>query len=135
MPVLDFCLRAEQEFDELWESDEDAAALIDALLIQLEEDPRLLDYLCEEDRYLQTRPSFEVKRFEHLWRRKYTIYILKITADDGGVVGHRVVYAHHPQRDIYYVLALMDREIDYDADKDFINRICADYDDYQIPRY
>src|SRR5690625_2808916 len=118
MAILQFCAKAEQELDELWGIDEDAAALIDALLIQLEEDSNLISYLCQEDRYLQVRPPFEVKRFNYLWRQKYTIYILKITADDGRAVQYRVIYAHHPQKDIYYVLALMNREIDYDADQE-----------------
>lgn len=111
------------------------AALIDVLLEQLEETPNLLDSLCIEKRYIDRRPSFQVKRFQELWRKKYTIYLLKIWPDDGPALGYRVLYAHHPQKNVYYILAIMDRDINYEFDHPLIQRVCDSYEKFGMPRY
>lgn len=135
MPLLEYVLDTEDELDALWDSDEDAAALIEELLWQFEDAPELLDELCRERRHVTHNPSFEVKRFKHMWNKGYTVYALKIWPDEGRAIQYRVLYAHHPQKDIYYVLTVMQRDIDYDADKHLINKIIAAYEEIGIPRH
>lgn len=135
MPSLEFSDDALDALEDLYDEDEVSAALIDVLLEELETQPALLDELCITGNRHQHNPPFEVKRLQELWRKCYTIYILKITSNDGIVISHRVIYAHHPQHDCYYVLALMKREINYEADTQFIDRICKLYEDYDIPRH
>ena len=135
MPALEYSQDALDELNNLYDEDEESAALIDVLLEELESQPKLLDELCRPGNRYQNDPPFEVKRFQEMWRNRYTIYILKIRCNNGSIIQHRVIYAHHPQRDCYYVLALMKREIDYEADATFIDRICRLYEDYDIPRY
>ncbi|UYO95008.1 type II toxin-antitoxin system RelE/ParE family toxin [Pollutimonas sp. M17] len=135
MPILEFEKEAEDELDALYEADADSAALIDAVIEQLEDSPKLLESLCIEGSHLNRKPSFEVKRFQELWRNKYTIYFLKITPEDGPAIGYRVLYGHHPQKDIYHILAIMAREINYESDHPLIQRICNAYENLGIPRY
>ncbi len=135
MPALEYSQDAQEKLDDLYDEDEDSAALIDVLFEELEQQPMLLNELCHPGNQYRNDPPFEIKRFQELWRNRYTIYILKIKRHDGTTIEHRVIYAHHPQRDCYYILDLMKREIDYEADAEFIKRICQLYEDYGIPRY
>lgn len=135
MASLEFTQDADDEMERLYTVDPDAVDLIDVLVEQLVETPGLLDSLCAEKRHVAHRPSFQVKRFQELWRKKYTIYILKIWPEDGPALGYRVLYAHHPQKNAYYVLAIMDRDINYEADPHLIQRLCDAYENLGIPRY
>lgn len=135
MPSLEYSRDALDALDKLYDEDEDSAALINVLLEELETQPKLLDELCRPGNRHLNEPPFEIKRFQEMWRNRYTVYILKIRRRDGSAIERRVIYAHHPQCDCYYVLALMKREIDYEADAEFIERICKLYEDYGIPRY
>lgn len=103
--------------------------------MQLEESPGLLDELCMEKRHVAHDPSFQVKRFKHMWNQGYTIYTLKVWPEYGREIHYRDLYAHHPQKDIYYILAVMQRDIDYESDKDFIGRLISEYENYSIPRH
>lgn len=135
MPSLIYALDAEDEIDALWDSDEDAAALIDELLCQFEEAPELLDELCRESRHVNHDPSFQVKRFKHMWHSGYTIYTLKIWPNEGQEIHYRILYAHHPQKDIYYVLTVMQRDVNYEADKELIHKLISAYEGFGIPRH
>lgn len=135
MASLIFALDAEDEIDALWDSDEDSAALIDELLCQLEERPELLDDLCRENRHVTNDPSFEVKRFRYMWNQGYTIYALKVWPGEGRAIDYRVLYAHHPQKDEYHVLTVMQREINYESDKELIDRLICACEEIGIPRH
>lgn len=135
MASLLYALDVEDEIDALWESDEDAAALVDELLCQFEERPDLLDELCRENRHVTHDPSFQVKRFKYMWTRGYTVYTLKIWPGEGRAIEYRILYAHHPQKDAYYVLTVMQRDIDYDADKELIDKLIAACEEIGIPRH
>lgn len=63
MAVLIIDPAAEDELDRLYESDEDAAALIDALLEQLGDDEGTLGEIFRPGHFFRYRPPFEVKRF------------------------------------------------------------------------
>lgn len=135
MPSIIYALDAEEELDSLWEFDEDSAALIEELLCQLEERPELLDELCREHRHVTHNPSFQVKRFQYMWKNGYTIYTLKVWPHDGQEIHYRILYAHHPQKEIYYILTVMQRDLDYEADKELIHRLISAYEDFGIPRH
>lgn len=135
MASLIFALDAEDEIDALWDSDEDSAALIEELLCQFEESPELLDELCRESRHVTHDPSFEVKRFRYMWKQGYTIYALKVWPGDGSAIDYRILYAHHPQKDEYHILTVMQREIDYESDKELIDRLICACEEIGIPRY
>lgn len=135
MAKLEYANEAEIELDALWDKDEDSAALIEELLCQFEETPELIDELCRTRRHVSHKPDFEVKKFQEVWNDGYTIYILKIWPKAGKEIPYRILYGHHPQKDIYYVLAVMAREVNYEADRELIKRICTAYENYGIPRY
>jgi len=68
MPTLDYSAEFETELEALYAEDEDSAALIDALLFELEEWPELLDELCIAQRHWAHKPTFEIKRFKEVWQ-------------------------------------------------------------------
>lgn len=135
MASLHYELNSEGEIDDIWDSDEDAGALIDELLCQFEENPSLLDELCVEHSHQTHDPSFQVKRFQHMWNKGYTMYTLKIWPDVGQAIKYRVLYAHHPQKDAYHILTVMPREINYDSDKELIAKLIEACEDIGIPRH
>lgn len=135
MASLHYELNSEDEIDSVWDCDENAGALIDELLCQFEESPGLLEELCVENRHLTHDPSFQVKRFQYMWNKGYTVYTLKIWPDYGQAIAYRVLYAHHPQKDAYHVLTVMPRDIDYDSDKELIAKLLAACEEIGIPRH
>lgn len=135
MAKLYYALCSEDELDALWESDEDSAALIEELLWQFEENEDLLDELCREKRHVLHVPDFEVKRFQYMWNSGYTIYILKIWPSSGREIHYRVLYAHHPQADSYHVLTVMQRDINYESDKELIDTLIAACEEIGIPTH
>lgn len=127
---------AERDLDAIAAIDEESVGLIDALLLDFEESTHLLDHLSDPDFYWGHDPQFQVERFAEMWHDGYTVYILKIYRPGSTKkIPYRVIYAHHPQRDIYYVLAAMKREQDYGSDHQLMDRIRQAYENYDCPRY
>lgn len=135
MAKLYYELASEDELDQLWLSDEGSAALIEELLWQFEENDDLLEFLCQEERHARHVPDFEVKRFQSMWRSGYTVYILKIWPEAGRAIHHRVLYAHHPQKNSYHVLKIMQRDLNYEADKELIYTLITACKEIGIPAY
>lgn len=135
MTKLIYTAKVESKLDKLWGHDSKSAALIEELLLQLEEWPEILYELCKESLYIDNNPSFQIKRFKYLWNKGYTVYILKVWPTYGEAIKYRILYAHDPQKDFYYILDLMQRDINYEADSSLIKNIIDEYERADIPRY
>lgn len=135
MPLLDYSAEAEEELDALYDKSADDAAIIDELLWQLEENEGLLDELCKAKRHVLHTPSFQVKQFEEVWKDGYNVFILKVWTSEGMSIPYRLIYGYHGQLDRYYVLTVMPREVDYERDQNFIDKVCRIYDRLGIPTY
>lgn len=135
MAVLIIDPAAEDELDRLYESDEDAAALIDALLEQLGDDEGTLGEIFRPGHFFRYRPPFEVKRFEEAQRRGKNILTMRVRDEAGTLLPYRVLFAHHAQIDSYYVLSVASREDAYDPSKPGFLDLLVRYDEHGIPTY
>lgn len=132
---LQLCKEAEDELDDLWNSDESAAATFEALLETLWEDTDLLEYLCVPNLHYTTAPPFEVKRYEEMQRRGYNIFTVKVQTDDGRWPPYRALIGFNAQTSTYYVLAVAHREISYERNDPLFTDVIQRYERAGIPTY
>lgn len=135
MADLFVCKDADADLDAIYEKDEDAGALIEVLLQEIDENNALVEELCRPRRHYLHKPPFEVKRYEEMWALGKNIFILKIHSEDGELLPYRVLYGFNAQRNSYHVLAAVDREIAYDNSDPLFNTILARYEQCGIPTY
>ncbi len=120
---------ARRDLDELWQRDEDAAALIEVLLEDLDGDQALLDSLTIHKYERKQDPRFEVSKWFEQWNQRRDLWRLRPFYEPGDGPPYRVIYAYVPARRQYAVLAIAPREFDYDASHPLARRIIADYGD------
>lgn len=135
MAALIIVPAADDELDAVYDVDEDAGALIDALLESLAEDQATLGSLFRPDRRFRHQPPFEVKAFAEAQRRGKNIFTLKIWDECGELLNYRVLYAYHGQCDTYYVLSVVSRDDAYDPTKPEFDELLDRYDECGIPTY
>lgn len=128
-------LSAKNDLDALWDLDEDSAAEIETALEEIANDPNLADRLSERKFRNIKNPSYDVDVFQELWQKGLNLYRLKFWYWDGGLLPYRVLYAHHPQANCFYVLAVVPRNFDYDINHPIVQRVRADYEQLGIPTY
>ena len=125
----------EEEIDRLYEVQPDLADAVEVLLESLYEDLDLLERLHSPDTYPLHTPFFEVKIFIEARDNGYNIYFLKFKdLDNHGIIGYRIFLGFNAQRDIYYALALTDRDHAYDTSHHAYRNLCARYEQYRIPK-
>ena len=123
--------------DELDLLDPTQPNLVDAaeqLVISLYEDLELLDHLHVPSTYPLHTPVFEVKRFEEATKLGYNVFILKFKDLDDFPTDHRIFLGFNAQLDIFYVLAITDRDYSYDANHPSFRDLGTRYDKYRLPR-
>lgn len=121
---------AQKDLDELWESDEDAAALIEATLDEIRGNEALLDALLEHDFGKRgDGASFHVNKWVQLWRQGKDLWRLKVWELENERKRWRIIYAYMPTESRYYVLGVAPREFDYDPNHPLSQRIMAAYED------
>lgn len=135
MTVVLFEEAAQNDLDALWETDEDAAALIFAIVEEFQDDPELGSTLVQHGYREITDPAYEVSKFWELWHQGLNLYRLKFWDEDGGAVPYRIIYAHHPPNDTIHILGIIPRKINYDTSHPTVRRICNDYERLGIPTY
>lgn len=124
------------EIDALFDIDEDAAAQFYALLEELENDPKMLERLFRPANHYRYAPPFEIKLFRDMQRMGKNIYIIKVrSVTDGSLLPYRLLLGYHSQIDTFYVLTLIEREIDYDLHDPTIVAALERYDGCGIPTY
>lgn len=125
----------EDEIDLLYEVQPDFADAVEVLLESLYEDLDLLERLHSPDTYPLHTPFFEVKIFIEARNNGYNIYFLKFKDLDGhGIIKYRIFLGFNAQRDIYYALALTDRNHAYDTSHSAYRDLCTRYEQYRIPK-
>ncbi len=135
MPQILLCKEADDELDELYDTDEDAAAMFDLLIEELSQDQRMLDRLCVPANHYKYAPPFDVGLFIEARKLGKNIYRVKVRRDDGSLVPWRMFLGFHAQKDTYYVLAVTDREFSYDTNHPSFRSMLDRYDQAGIPDY
>lgn len=135
MAELYVCPEADEELDALYETDEDAAALIEVLLEQLWEDERMLEMLCRPVDHFMHKPHYEVKRFVLMHKAGKNIYSVKLWSEEGSLYPYRVLIGFNAQEDSFHVLAIAPRKIAYEHTDPLFKSILDRYDAAGIPTY
>ncbi|MFM2465127.1 hypothetical protein P0D87_15905 [Paraburkholderia sp. RL17-368-BIF-A] len=125
---------AESDLDELFETDPDAAAIIDVLLDEIYGDEELIQLLCANRTARLEDPAFNNERFIELWDAGYTIYRLKIWDMDGGLLDQRVLHAYDGRSACTHILGILHRDYAYDTAHEKVRRCVEDYDAIGIYR-
>ena len=116
------------ELEALWQTDFDAAALIESIFEELEADDDLLDALLAHGYVHEDNPQFDVQKWVALWNRGINIWRLKPFDQDGHSVPYRVIYAYVPAKRRYVVLAIIPRDREtYEAGSERTKRILDEY--------
>ena len=112
---------AEQDLDALADWFPGTAALFDALLETLVDEPHIIEVLNRPQVHVKHKPTIEVKEFAAMQKQGKNVFILKVWDDNGQLSPYRCLYAHDPQRDRYHVLMIYDRDFKYDThDENYI---------------
>lgn len=135
MAEIWLCKEADDELESLYEVDEDAAAALDLLIERLAEDSSTLEYLCKPRNHFTYEPPFEVGRVGVYHSDGKNIYKIKVRKIDGTLVDWRMLVGFHAQKDIYYVLAITDREHSYDTKHESATELYRRYEEAGIPDY
>lgn len=123
------------ELDALYETDEDAAALIDVLLESLWDDSDTLELLCRPRNHFTHEPPFECKRYGAMQSIGKNIYTIKVRDLAGALLPYRVLIGFHAQIDAYYVLAIANRKNAYDTNDQLFQTVLERYGRAGIPDY
>nr|WP_179254160.1 hypothetical protein [Burkholderia sp. AU33423] len=134
MPSLIVEPNAEADLDELFDQDEDAAAVINVLLDEIYGNNGLIEILCENRSARHEDPAFNVERFIELWEDGYTVFRLKIWNFDGALLDYRVLTCYDGRTDCTHVLGILHREFAYDTSHPKVRRCISDYEAIGIYR-
>lgn len=113
--------------------DADAAALVIAVLQEIQGSQELLDSLTIHD-FRDELPEldveYDVKHFWEHWKQGKNLWRLKIVDDERLLAGHRIIYAYVPLDSNYLVLGIVPRAFNYDRNNETTKRILREYDEY-----
>lgn len=124
---------AEADLEDLYQVDEDGAALIDAFLQEAAGSQDMLDrFTIRHYRSYGNTFDFDVKRWQSLWHQ-YGLWRIRLFAVPGVAASHRIVYAFHGTQRRYYILGIVPRDFDYDPQHPYTQRIVSAYRELGIP--
>ena len=120
---------AEDDLESLWVTDPTTAASIEVLLEEIQGDQTLLDALTIDDFGSNQTEDFNVRKWQHFWKRGKDLWRLKIWDLEKSNQRYRVIYAYDVKQHCYQVLAVVPRSFDYDPASPISKRIIEDYKD------
>ena len=115
-------------------------ALVDAFIELVWENEAIRGELALGDFHYLKSPCFDVEGLVEWQRAGYNVYRVKLWADDGSLLGFRLIYAvdHSPSFPRILFLGCMPRNPsendDYQLDSTFGRRIKDDYENCGVPR-
>jgi len=124
---------AKADLERLWESDKEAAAFVQVTLEEVGADQYYLASLSDDG---FEDEKIEVTTYRWMQRRGFNFWRLKLFEFDlsSGPFPYRIIYAFDGPKRIYYVLAIMHRDQDYETDGDLSTRLQKSYDELGIAR-
>jgi len=125
---------AEGDLDRIYEVDEDAAADIEVFLEEAKNNQETLENLTRNGYVHYVDWQYDVKELVEAKRAKYNLWRVRLLWLEGAASDYRIVYAFHPVQFRYYVLGIIERDLDYDKNHERIKQIFAAYDALDLPR-
>ncbi len=123
----------ESDLDDLWETDEDAAALVVAFFEEAKTNQSLLDNLTRNKFVSYGDWPYSVEVWASAQSRQLNLWRLKLLGLEGDAKKLRIIYAFHPREYRYYVLGIVPREFNYDPQHPISQRVVAAYRDLDLP--
>ena len=108
-------------------SDPDAAGKVLAFLEQAKRDPQIIASLLDQDFGDTRREPYHVSKWLKFWNTGFNLWRVKLWTFPKGSLRYRVVYAYQPSTQHYHVLAIVDRDFDYDPSHAVTQRIIVAY--------
>jgi hypothetical protein len=112
-----------------------AAARIRAVLQEINGSQRLLGALTSRDFGLTRNENFHVAAWDSQQNKGRNLWRLKVWDLEAQRLRYRVVYALDPRNSCHYVLAVLDREFNYDESHPRVRQLLELYDRIGIPPY
>jgi hypothetical protein len=122
---------AENDLEELWKSQPDGAALVQALLEELASDQVQFDHLTD-DGYGKSDASarFNITKWNTQWYgKRRNLWRIRFYALDQLGLAYRIVYAFVPREIDCCVLAVAHRDFNYEPSHEITQRILRAYDE------
>jgi mRNA-degrading endonuclease RelE of RelBE toxin-antitoxin system len=128
LPQLIIHKDAEQDLRALKESQPRLWGRLTALLEELAVNARLIDMLTVHGFGADERDPFSVSRWQQYWREGKDIWRLKFWELEHQGLPYRVIYALKRGTGEHYVLAVTNRDFNYDPDHPTTRRILQAYE-------
>ncbi|NMG16965.1 hypothetical protein [Aromatoleum bremense] len=119
---------AEDDLEDLWDQEPEAAARLTVFLEELEGNEDLLDRLSQHDYGAHRGADFHVSKWLEQWKKGKDVWRLKVWDLEDKGMRYRIVYAFLPRKGQYHVLGIVPREFDYDPGHKISRRILAAYE-------
>ncbi|WP_167335993.1 hypothetical protein [Paraburkholderia bannensis] len=123
---------ADDDIDEIFGVDEDAAAMILAVLEAISDNEQLQQRLFRHGHRNVANPTFDVSEVSSLFNHDYVVLRLKIWSEGGVLIPYRALYAYDGRTETYHVLGVLHRSIAYDLDHPRVKRLLAEYESLGI---
>jgi len=118
---------AEEDLEQIWDSEPDAAARILVMLEECEGNQGLLDRLTQHEFGARGVDEFNVSRWQERWHKGDNLWRLKVWDLEDKDLRYRIIYAFIPQSRHYHVLAIAPRDFNYDPSHPLYRRIINTY--------
>lgn len=105
------------------------AAVIVALLQEIEGSQSLMDSLLDAGFGDNRDATFSVDKWKGFWNQQKDIWRLKAWSLEKTGLMYRVIYAYHIKDSSFHILAVAPRSFDYDTSSGLGKRIESDYND------
>lgn len=103
------------------------AAKIATFLQQAKNDPKIIDSLLDHN-FGDTRGEpYHVSKWLAFWNTGFNLWRVKLWSFPKGSLSYRIVYAYQPSTQHYHVLAIINRDFDYDPNHAITQRILKAY--------
>ena len=125
---------AQDDLDQIFTLNEAVAADIAVFFEEIDGNQDLLDRLVSRGYCNYEDPQFNVDEWQKTRATKFNLWRVRLLwlqdASD-----YRIIYAFHTIEYRYYVLAILQRDFDYDTNNPRVKRIFETYDALDIPRH
>ncbi len=120
---------AAADIKSLFDSEPDTAGCVVSLLQELKGDPDLMDRLTQIDYGAYETAKFHVDAWWAEQKKGRNLWRLKIWDLENQRLPYRIIYAFEPMLKKHHVLAVVNRDFDYDKDHPVTQRIRNAYDE------
>ena len=116
------------DLEQLWDTNEAAAAELEEWLAAFEEDQDLLETLSVHDYGAYQLKPYHVDRWEALYNRPSDRDVWRLRIWSGACASYRTIYGFQAPKQRYWVLGFPHRDFDYSLTHPTTIRMVADYD-------